>query len=53
MKRLGAMAGRTVLVFVTAVLLLSGAAQHADAAKLSNALKAFALDLSVPPKRTP
>jgi hypothetical protein len=48
------MAGGNMLLVVAAVLLLSsGAVQQVQAAtRAKTALKQFALDLSVPPKRT-
>lgn len=54
-NRLTIMAGGKMLLAVVAVLLLSsGAVQHVHAAKSAKtALRQFALDLSVPPKRTP
>ena len=49
------MTGSKLVLVVAAVLLLSsGAVQHVHgAARANKALRQFALDLSVPPKRTP
>ena len=48
------MAGNKLVLVVAAVLLLScGAVQYAHAASRAKTLRQFALDLSVPPKRTP
>jgi hypothetical protein len=47
------MARGKIFLLVAAVLLLSGVPKHVQAAKRVNALRQFALALSVTPKRTP